>query len=97
MGLQHEQPSIIRFLGSQQARYPLFFAFGLFIFAQLLTHDGAIYSDVETGRSDVNALNQLYFDQWNHEENTQLLRGMLIGVALLVGYGIAIRLAQRKA
>lgn len=91
-----QKSSIVSVLGRQQARYPLIFSIGLFVFLQLLSHDAVLYSSVELGESDVSALNQLYFEQWNHEENRDIGRGLMIAIGFLISYGIAIRIAQRK-
>lgn len=82
-----------RFLG-YQAKWFVFPILGLFTLAQIAAHDGQVYSAIESGQSDINALSQLYFKEWSHSQDSQIIGMMFVGMMVLAGLAIFIRYAK---
>lgn len=85
-----------RFLAEQKARYVLLPIFGLFVFMQLVNHDGVIYGAIERGEADSSALEERYFPQWTFEDGVMIIRATLAAIAALVVYAVLIRAAQKR-
>jgi len=92
--MQEKEPRLWseRFLG-YQAKWFALPIMGLFVFLQLLTHDGGIYTQVAHG-GDASALGQLYFPNWSNDEGTQIARMTLVGMIVLGAVAIFIRYAK---
>lgn len=81
------------YLMNHQAKIPCFMIIGVFVFAQLVTHDGQLYTQFERG-GDPNGLQQLYFPQFSHQDDRNLLYLSLVVILILAVYAIMIRVAK---
>lgn len=91
-----EQRSFATSFARQRARYPLFCMMGLLIAFFLTARDSGLYFSVESGESDVDILVDLYFPYWSHQQVIDIGRAFFVGMLILGGYAIAIKVTQRR-
>jgi hypothetical protein len=83
-------------LAHKKARYPALVAVGLLTLAQIVSHDAAIYSAIESGETDISSVRDLFMPQLSHEFDVWIIRILLGAMTAMIILAIMIRIAQHQ-